>query len=267
MIILIRNNPIVFITWGLLALWYLEFLLAKKRNLDVYSSQHTLTTIGLGIGNLFVSLTVIEALLKYIDSSIPNKLFTLPPGLAWGLCAFLIIDFLKYVAHRMAHQIGFLWAEHAVHHAAVEFNFTTHLRIGWLGFLSSSMLLSALFCLVGGLHTVLIIYFFIHMLVQTIAHTMLIHKLGFLESFLVTPSHHRVHHAVDRAVHDHNYGNVFIIWDKLLGTFKPEGATQTTEFGLAYAPDVEAPLWKHAFFAWIDLIKTYANKVLNASRI
>ena len=245
---MLRNNPIVFITWGLLALSYLEFLLAKKRDLDVYSSQHTLTTIGLGIGNLFVSLTVIEALLKYIDSSIPNKLFTLPPGLVWGLCAFLIIDLLKYVAHRMAHQIGFLWAEHAVHHAAVEFNFTTHLRIGWLGFLSSSMLLSALFCLVGGLHTVLIIYFFIHMLVQTIAHTMLIHKLGFLESF-------------------HNYGNVFIIWDKLLGTFKPEGATQTTEFGLAYAPDVEAPLWKHAFFAWIDLIKPYANKALNASRI
>ena len=261
-----RHNPIVFVTWGLLVLAYLEFLLAKKRDLTVYSSSQTLATIGLSIGHLFVGLTVIEGLLRYIDSSIPNKLFTLPPGLIWGVCAFLVLDFLKYIAHRLAHQVGFLWAEHAVHHAAIEFNFTTHLRHGWLGFLSSGMLVSALCCLVGGLHTVLIIYFFINTLVQMIAHTQLIHKLGFLESILVTPSHHRVHHAVDRAVHDHNYGNVFIVWDKLLGTFKSEGATQTTEFGLAYAPKVEAPLWKHAFFAWIDLIKNYANKALNASR-
>ncbi|HRH05496.1 MAG TPA: sterol desaturase family protein [Burkholderiaceae bacterium] len=262
-----RHNPIVFVTWGLLVLAYLEFLLAKKHDLTVYSSSQTLATIGLGIGHLFVGLTVIEALLRYIDSSLPNKLFTLPPGLIWGVCAFLVLDFLKYVAHRLAHQVGFLWAEHAVHHAAIEFNFTTHLRHGWLGFLSSGMLVSALCCLVGGLHTVLIIYFFINTLMQMIAHTQLIHKLGFLESILVTPSHHRVHHAVDRAVHDNNYGNVFIVWDKLLGTFKSEGATQTTEFGLAYAPKVEAPLWKHAFFAWIDLIKNYANKALNASRI
>ena len=261
------NNPIVYVYWSLLALAYLEFLLAKRRGLNVYSRSHTLTTIGLTIGHLFVSLTVIEALLRYIDSSIPNKLFTLPPGLIWGFCAFLVLDFLRYIAHILSHKLGFLWAEHAVHHAAVEFNFTTHLRTGWIVFMSNGMLIAVLCCFVGGLYTVLITYFFIQTFLQMIAHSQLIHKLGFLESFLVTPSHHRVHHALDRAVHDHNYGTVFIVWDKLLGTFKPEGATQTTEFGLANAPEVEAPLWKHAFFAWIDLIKTYANKVLNASRI
>ena len=105
-----RHNPIVLVTWGLLALAYLEFLLAKKRDLTVYSSSQTLATIGLGIGHLFVGLTVIESLLRYIDSSIPNKLFTLPPGLIWGVCAFLVLDFLKYIAHRLAHQVGFFCA-------------------------------------------------------------------------------------------------------------------------------------------------------------
>ncbi|HMS26173.1 MAG TPA: sterol desaturase family protein [Burkholderiaceae bacterium] len=235
--------------------------------MQVYSNGQTMATLGLGIGHLFVGLTVIEVVLNYIDSAIPNKPLTLPPGLVWGICAFVAIDFLKYIAHRLAHEIGFLWAEHAVHHAAVEFNFTTHMRHGWLGFLSSGMLASALFCLVGGLHTVLIVYFFINTLVQTLAHTQLIHKMGFLETFMVTPSHHRVHHAVDRAVHDHNYGNVFIVWDKLLGTFKPEGAIQTAEFGLAYAPKVEAPLWQHAFFAWIDWLKNFKRKEVNASHL
>ncbi|MBK7501646.1 MAG: sterol desaturase family protein [Polaromonas sp.] len=262
-----RHNPIVFVTWGLLVLAYLEYLLAKKRGMHVYSRSHTLTTIGLTIGHLFVALTIVHEFLIYVDSSIPNKLFTFPAGLFWGICAFLALDFLRYIAHRMSHKIGILWAEHAVHHASVEFNLTTHLRTGWVVFMSNGMLVAVICCFVGGLYTVLVIYYFIQFFVQSLAHSQLIHKMGILESFMVTPSHHRVHHSADRAVHDHNYGTIFIVWDKLFGTFKPEGPIQTTEFGLAYAPEAEAPLWKHAFFAWIDLIKGYANKALNASRI
>ncbi len=262
---MIQYNPVVFVTWLLLALAFLEYKIAKRQQRDIYTQSHTMVTLGLSIGHLLVGLTIIEVVLKYIDAAVPHKIFVLPTGYLWGLVAFLAVDFIKYIAHRLAHRFGFLWAEHAVHHAAVEFNFTTHLRHGWMGFLSSAMLVSAVCCLVGGLHTVLIIYFFINTLVQMFAHTQLIHKLGVLEFLLVTPSHHRVHHAVERSVHDHNYGNVFIIWDKLLGTFRAEGLVQTQVFGLVDAPKSDAPLWRHAFFAWIDFAKTMKRKIFNAS--
>lgn len=264
---LFRYNPIVFVSWGLLALAYVEAVIAKKYNLRVYSNAHTERTIALCIGHLFISLTIVEAIFNLIQTSLPNKPIALPPTLAWAVFAFLGVDFLKYAAHWLAHKVDFLWAEHAVHHAAVEFNFTTHLRQGWLGFLSSNMLVAALLCLVDGMYTVLIVYFFVNTLIQMIAHTQLIHKMGILETFLVTPSHHRVHHAVDQTVHDHNYGNVFIVWDKLFGTFQAEGSTQTTEFGLAYAPQVDAPLWKHAFSAWIEFAKDMKRKITHASPI
>lgn len=249
-----RQNPIVFISFGILLLAYLEARLASKQGIHVYSKPQTEIAIGLAIGHLLVSLTLFPLLQKLILVPPEHQLFILPNSLAWGILAFLVLDFLAYLNHRFSHTVPLFWADHAVHHANTEFNVVTHLAHGWTGFVSASLIFSLLTNFVGNTGTILFVYFAVATLIQTIAHTQLIHQLGFLEKLFVTPSNHRVHHAIDRKDHDNNYGIVFIFWDKLLGTFKAEGETQVTKFGLAQTPALHSSVWKHAFFAWSQFL-------------
>lgn len=250
------ESPLVLFSFCLLMVALFEAQLAKKKHKIIYDKTQTELAIGLAIGQLLVSYTVIAFLQKLIHIPPEYKLLVLPQqSWFWGIVAFFSLDFLSYLNHRLSHTVTLFWADHAVHHANKDFNVVTHLAHGWTGFISASLAISFLMNLVGNITTVLLVYFVCAFTVQTLAHTQLIHKMGFLEAFLVTPSNHRVHHAVERETHDSNYGIVFILWDKMFGTFKPEGAKPLTTFGLDNSPHLTAPLWQHAFFGWQDYFK------------
>ncbi len=148
----------------------------------------------------------------------------------WVL-AFVLYDFCYYWLHRLGHERSILWAAHVAHHQSEDYNLTTALRqtstgflLGWAFYLPMYMMgiPAAVVVTVGSLN---LIY-------QFWVHTEHVGKLGWLEWILVTPSNHRVHHAQNAAYMDRNYGGVFIVWDRLFGTFQEESTDEPCVFGI-----------------------------------
>ena len=138
------------------------------------------------------------------------------------LIAFIAKDFAGYWMHRWEHEINFLWNRHIIHHSSEEFNLSCALRQSISQVLSIFALLMLPAALLGVPAKVVAIVAPLHLFAQFWYHTRLIGKMGWLEYILVTPSHHRVHHAMNPEYLDKNYSQVFIVWDKLFGTFQPE---------------------------------------------
>ena len=148
-------------------------------------------------------------------------------------CYFLLLDFCFYLSHRATHRINFLWAMHIVHHHSERLNLSVAFR---------RSAISPLFTFVFELPLALLglpLWWFvllsaINIFYQFLIHTETINKLGWLERFMNTPSHHRVHHGREPKYLDKNFGSVFIIWDKLLGTFQAE--EETPDYGVTTPP-------------------------------
>jgi len=138
------------------------------------------------------------------------------------IIAFLALDFSGYCIHRIQHTTNIFWNAHIVHHSSEEFNLACALRQSISVFfrIFTFFLLPA--ALLGVPGNVIAIVAPLHLFIQFWYHTQLIGKMGFLEKIIVTPSHHRVHHAINPEYIDKNYSQVFIIWDKLFGTFQEE---------------------------------------------
>lgn len=156
--------------------------------------------------------------------------------------AFFVIDFYGYWSHRLAHQINFLWNKHAIHHSSEEFNLACALRqpIASLVNLFTFLLIPA--ALLGVPASVIAITLPIHLFLQFWYHTKHIKKMGFLEHVLVTPSHHRVHHAINPEYLDKNHSQIFIIWDKLFGTFQEELDEVPPVFGITRPANTWNPI-------------------------
>lgn len=158
---------------------------------------------------------------------------------AW-VTVFLVVDLGHYVVHRMSHRINVLWACHAVHHSSEEFNYVVGLRnSSFHGFLIWVFFLPA--AIVGVPWTMVAVCYGLNVLYQFWLHTRLIGRLGPLESLLNTPSHHRVHHGTDDHYLDRNFAGVFIIWDRLFGTFVPE--TTEPRYGIVVPLRSWNPVW------------------------
>src|SRR4029079_5250392 len=160
---------------------------------------------------------------------------------------FILTDLIWYWYHRLAHEINILWTVHVVHHQSEEFNYTASSRITVL----QALVRTGFWCilpLVGFPASMITSLLLIHGCYPFFVHTRLIGKLGILEYIFVTPSHHRVHHASNEKYLDKNYGDVFIIWDKLFGTFQKEEDGVAIQFGLTHPLKSYSFLWQHFHF-------------------
>ena len=149
-------------------------------------------------------------------------LFTIEANWAIYILAFITIDFQGYWSHRWNHHINIFWNRHVIHHSSEYFNLACALRqsISSIFSLFTFLLLPA--AIIGIPHSVIAILAPLHLFAQFWYHTTYIDKMGFLEKIIVTPSHHRVHHAINPEYLDKNLSQVFIYWDKLFGTFQEE---------------------------------------------
>ena len=165
-------------------------------------------------------------------------------GIAYWVVLFLAEDFLYYWLHRFDHEIRLFWAVHVTHHSSDQMNFTVGFRssvfqplyrfiyfipLAWLGFRPLDILFVYSATQIWGIFV----------------HTELISKMGFLEHILVTPSHHRVHHASNPKYLDKNMGMFLIVWDRLFGTFQPELQEQDYQqkkYGLTKNIEKKTPL-------------------------
>lgn len=173
-------------------------------------------------GLLFWSYTIFS---EWVMPRLPWRFEMSSP---WTYVAALVVsDFCYYWLHRVHHSVGFLWAAHVVHHQPQEMNFTVGLRTAPL----QTLLFSAPFYVPAILVGIPALPFFVANglmnSLQLLVHTELNWnpkgRLRFLGLIFNTPSHHCVHHGSQHQYLDKNFGAVFIIWDRLFGTFVPQG--------------------------------------------
>ena len=155
---------------------------------------------------------------------------------------FFAVEFAYYWLHRMSHEIRWMWAQHSVHHSARQITLSVAYRLGWTNLIAGPWLFLIPVCWVGFDPRAVALMFAANLIYQFWLHTDTVGKLGPLEWILNTPSHHRVHHAVNPEYLDRNYGGVLIVWDRLFGTFAREQDGKAREYGLVRQIDTVNPL-------------------------
>lgn len=167
---------------------------------------------------------------------------------------FFAVEFAYYWLHRSSHEIRWMWAQHSVHHSARQITLSVAYRLGWTQFLAGPWLFLIPVCWIGFDPRAVVLMYAANLLYQFWLHTEAVPKLGPLEAVLNTPSHHRVHHAVEPEYLDRNYGGVLIIWDKLFGTFAPERTHAPRTYGLVRQIDTLNPV-TIVFAEWVALVR------------
>ena len=229
----------------------IEIIVDAREKTNAYETKDAITSITMGLGNVFLGLiskTIVFATLIVIYDNF--RLLSIP-FVWWGWILLLIIeDFTYYWFHRISHESRFFWASHVVHHSSQKYNLSTALRQTWTG-----SFLSFVFWLwlpLLGFHPVMILaQMSISLIYQYWIHTELIKKMpDWFEAIFNTPSHHRVHHATNPQYLDRNHAGIFIIWDKLFGTFEPE--KEKPVYGLTNNIGSFNPLFV-AFHEWVAM--------------
>jgi sterol desaturase/sphingolipid hydroxylase (fatty acid hydroxylase superfamily) len=202
---------------------FIEAMISRRKKLGVYRLHDSLSNLSGGIGHevlggfttalglyVYDLLQTRYGLLKISTSSVA----------AW-LVLLVAYDFCYYLYHWASHRVNFLWATHAVHHQSEEYNLSVALRQSWFTRVTSWVFYVPL-ALLGFPLVMYLTIGAINLLYQFWIHTRPVGRLGFLELFLNTPSHHRVHHGIDPRYIDKNHGGMFIVFDRLFGTFIEE---------------------------------------------
>jgi sterol desaturase/sphingolipid hydroxylase (fatty acid hydroxylase superfamily) len=216
-----------------LALIIIEKVYGYYKGEDTAPTMDSVSSISSGIINSLKDVLGLSVTLLSYDWMVNRiALFHQEPNLIAYIIGFIAIDFYGYWSHRLAHQINFLWNKHAIHHSSEEFNLSCALRQTISSFVNLFTFLLIPAAVLGVPAKVIAITLPIHLFLQFWYHTKHIKKMGVLEKIIVTPSHHRVHHAINPEYMDKNHGQIFIFWDKLFGTYQEELDSVPAVFGI-----------------------------------
>ena len=206
-----------------LVLILIEILYGIWTKKQTYTFMDTLSSLSSGTTNLIKDVLGIGIILiSYPFLRETLAIITIEETILLYFVAFICIDFSSYWNHRLNHSINVFWNRHVVHHSSEEFNLACALRQS----ISSLIGFGALFLLPAAIlgipHKVIIILAPLHLFGQFWYHTRHIGKLGWFEYIFVTPSQHRVHHAINPEYVDKNLSAIFCVWDRIFGTFQEE---------------------------------------------
>lgn len=233
--LLLISTPIYFMIIGL------ELLLSHLSHRKAYTLKDSATNLYLMLLNSGIDLAFRLAYLAILQYFFLHAVMHWQNAFAYWLILLLAEDFVYYWLHRFDHEIRFFWATHVTHHSSEELNFSVGFRssvfqplyrfiyfipLAWIGFKPLDIVFMYSATQIWGIFV----------------HTKMIKKMGWLEYVLITPSHHRVHHASNAKYLDKNMGMFLVIWDKLFGTFQPElpeSAYQPIKYGLT--KNIEKP--------------------------
>lgn len=233
----------------------IEVLLIALWKKEKYSQRESLISLAILIGNRISKLIPIIPAAALMEFAWNHRISTISLDNWWNiLLLFIALEFVYYWYHRASHRIRWFWATHVVHHSPEYFNFSAAYRLGWTGGISGVGIFFAPLVWLGFQPSSVITALALNLVYQFWIHTELIPKLGILESFLNTPSHHRVHHASNGTYIDRNYGGVLIIFDRLFGTFAAEEASNPPVYGLTHPIKSNNP-FKVVFNEWIEIYK------------
>ena len=216
------------------------------RTLDMISSlssgvtNSTKDVLGLSVAIISYSWLVEHLTVYQVQSS-------------WMLyiIAFLALDFAGYWVHRLAHTVNFFWNNHIVHHSSEEFNLACALRQSISVYFRIYAFLLIPAAIFGVPQQVIAVVAPLHLFAQFWYHTRHINKMGWLEYVIVTPAHHRVHHAINPEYLDKNYGQIFIFWDRMFGTFQEERADIPAVYGVTRPVRTWNPIKINFMHLWL----------------
>lgn len=236
--------PVFFVLIGAELLW--DHFSHRKHEARVYRLNDALANISCGIidqvSGVFAKVITVGAYALVFTWAQGVVGISIPSNWFWYIVAFVAVDFSYYWSHRISHQVNLFWVGHVVHHQSEDYNLSVALRQGafqkvlmfWiymplaiLGFPTEWFLLS----------------FAVNLLYQFWIHTEAIKRMGPFEWIFNTPSHHRVHHGRNPKYIDKNHAGVFIIWDRIFGTFQQEEEHPT--YGITRPTNTFNPVWAH----------------------
>jgi sterol desaturase/sphingolipid hydroxylase (fatty acid hydroxylase superfamily) len=218
-----------------------------------FGARDTASSLAMTVGNILtgLALTGFVGGAYYLASR--AAIFHIP-FTWWGLAlCFLAEDLAYYGFHRTAHGQRWFWASHVVHHSSQFYNLSTALRQTWTGNLSLSFAFWLPLMIIGFPPAMVAMFSGYSLIYQFFIHTEAVGALGPLEWVLNTPSHHRVHHAINPRYLDRNFGGVLIVWDRLFGSFAQEITADPPRYGIVHQLETFNPL-KIAFLEWLAIL-------------
>jgi sterol desaturase/sphingolipid hydroxylase (fatty acid hydroxylase superfamily) len=226
----------------------IEYLHTQKQGKRSYTLKDTVASLGMGIGAVVAGVPFRLLFLWVLSLLYQYRLFTIDLTVGGFVLLLFAEDFCYYWSHRMNHEVRLLWAAHVNHHSSEHYNLSTALRQSW----TQPYLMWVFWLplpLLGFSPEMILMQQAISLVYQFFIHTQELQRLGPLEWILNTPSHHRVHHAVNPRYLDRNHGGIFIIWDRLFGTFAQERHEDVPVYGIT-KNIATYNLWHISFHEW-----------------
>ena len=252
-------DPVAYAVPAFILLLIVEMLVSLRADKSRYEARDTLTSLMLGtisqvagalVGAAVVGMAVWVYQFHLFDIGIAFRQW----WWAWILC-FILDDLAYYVFHRSAHRVRWFWASHVIHHSSQHYNLSTALRQTWTGFFSLGFLFRLPLFLIGFPPAMVFFCAGINLIYQFWIHTEAIRRMPkWFEAVMNTPSHHRVHHGVNPRYLDANYAGVFIIWDRMFGSFVPERDDDPVRYGIVKQLGSFNILWA-AVHEWVGIAK------------
>ena len=240
----------VFLLLVLFEKWY-----GWRKGQDTVRNMDMISSLSSGITNVTKDVLGLSIIIYSYDWMVNHwALVQVKNNVLTYVIAFIVLDFAGYWVHRIAHEYNFFWNNHIIHHSSEEFNLACALRQS----ISSIVKVFAIFLLPAALlgvpGEVIAIVAPLHLFAQFWYHTRHIKRMGLLEKIIVTPSHHRVHHAINKEYLDKNYGQIFIFWDKWFGTYQEEMPDVPAVYGITRPVRTWNPIKINFMHLWL-LIK------------
>lgn len=255
-LLLLISTPIYLVIIGIEVIW------SNIKKQETYTIKDTVQNVYLMLMNMGIDILFRAVYILILDICYQHHWITIENAVIYWIVLILLEDFMYYWLHRFDHEIRLFWAVHVTHHSSPKFNFTVGFRssvfeplyrfiyfipLAFLGFRALDIAFAYSATQIWGI----------------LVHTEKIYKIGWLEYVLVTPSHHRVHHASNPKYLDKNLGMFLIIWDKLFGTFQkelPAEAYQPIKYGLTKSVKKETPV-TIIFHEWNSLCKDLKQRI------
>ncbi|MFM7802197.1 MAG: sterol desaturase family protein [Limnohabitans sp.] len=244
--IIVLAAPVFFLAIALE--WWYGWRLSKRglATAQTYRWDDAINSISLGIISQLSAvftrvfrITIYTLVFEQVALFDHSDVWQSAPGV---VLALVLYDFCYYWYHRASHEVAFFWGGHVVHHQSQHYNLSTALRqttsgvaIAWVFYLPMALL--------GVPPLVFGIVALIDLLYQFWVHTEHVGKLGWFDRWFCSPSNHRVHHAVNDAYVDRNYGGIWVVWDRLFGSFKEEDEREPCVYGTRAPLNSWDPLW------------------------
>jgi sterol desaturase/sphingolipid hydroxylase (fatty acid hydroxylase superfamily) len=226
-------NPVALATPFFIVLVVVEMIYARLSGRGRFEPRDTAASLLMEFGNLVIGALFAFLFLAMANTLLPFRVTDL--GRSWIAIAacFVLDDFLYYWWHRASHRVRWLWADHVNHHSSQHYNLSTALRQSWGGQFTPGLFFRAPLVLLGFPVPTIVFVRGLNLVYQFWIHTEAIGRLPrVVEAVMNTPSHHRVHHAVNPEYLDANYAGVFIVWDRMFGTFVAERADEQPHYGI-----------------------------------